>query len=98
VGKRRFLEGIGERSSKAIIALYLGTTQSQGEGKQIMVRQRLVFFGEKRVERVEGGSDEERARIGGVDVRGGGETSSQSAVSVGTGEGGEGSGLVEGRI
>jgi hypothetical protein len=63
-----------------------------------MVRQRLVFFGEKRVERVEGGSDEERARTGGVDVRGGGETSSQSAVSVGTGEGGEGSGLVEGRI
>jgi hypothetical protein len=80
-GKGKILKGICEQSSKTITALYLNTTQPQGEETKKMICQRLVFFGVERVERaecvecMERESDEERTGTAGVlDIREGGET------------------------
>lgn len=64
MGRVKILEGIREQSSKRITALYLETTQPQGNETTKMIRQRLVSFSVERVERRERENDEERTRAG----------------------------------
>jgi len=80
-GKGKILKGIREQSSKTITALYL---KPHNPGRDQQVCQRLIFFGEERVERtewVERGGDGERTGAGRVfNMCEGGETGADLAV------------------